>query len=375
MCVFHKRTTRWRAFLFFLSALLLVLAFRPDPPLRLRRTLRCRQLLRTCPAKGVVFNAGLIAFAYDQLSFSNTVMELDRLQNHLLLVYRMASSWWGAGSIVGVYLDSSSLTPMEDSTRVLFQSQMREDPRLFTHNGSLHLSYTMWGTGEPHAPVRFEATKSVFRHFPGHLVWQRTGFSPLTAAVTVGAVVDVMPRVGQNANTSLHAPWEKNWGFFSRGEELFVVYSIAPFSVYRLNTDSPPQGVLVAHETWSLPGLKNNLRGGTPPVLVDGLWYVFVHSASMMPPPGAPRHLFYSVFAITFFDSNFTVHRATPKPLLAKRRPHVYFPCGAIYSMHAHKWLISVGADDARIELYEISSTALHKLLHPVTTLQDSAMH
>ena len=335
----------------------------------IRRVFHCPDVSVHCHANTVVFNAALIAFSYENLTYTNHVDVLDEEYNHLLLVYRRATSWWGAGNIESVFLNSRTLKPILESHRTLFQVSMREDPRLFVHRKSLYMSYTLWGTGASGTNACAFCENIAFRHFREHVVWQRVAISSLAQNGAVGAIKDIVPFVGGNRNLEVAAKWEKNWGFFEYQEILYCLYSIQPFEIYRLDSfppsDTAPAGTLIISYKWKVPHtLPNSLRGGAPPVLVGSMWYAFVHSASPWPSGGSRRRPYYSMYVITF-HLNLTMYQFTPHPLLSRRGPHIYFPCGVVYVDSQYGFLVSFGVDDSSIELQFFNLSDVERVLYP----------
>ena len=336
------------------------------------KSLHCSHFTNECTAKTVTFNPGLIAFDYRRQVYTNVVDKLDPTLNHLFIAFKSTSSWWGACEIVGAVLNSRTLNPMKETTRVVFTSSMREDPRLFVIDGILHISYTLWGTADAKDGVAcFECGNIAFRHVENHLVWQRMALGTLAQDGSLVAK-DLMPDVGNNLNRSVFSSWEKNWGFFERGDELFLLYSIHPFVIYSVDKRYF-KGERVVELHWELPNGVYTIRGGSTPVLVGGTWYTFVHSASPWPPAGAKRRPRYSIYVLSFADSTFGLLKLTPTPLVMKNKPHIFFPSGALYVKEEETWLVSIGVDDSFIALMKVSMEYIEHQLRPLETRQSSS--
>ncbi len=115
------------------------------------------------------------------------------------------------------------------------------------------------------------------------------------------------------------------------------------------------------------------IRGGTPPILVDGLLWTFMHSSLGW----KHRYRRYYAGAIAFEPQPpFKPVLITPEPLLqgsqndrwAQKKPLVVFPCGAIFKND--KWLISMGVNDLCSAWVEIPHKSLATLMRPISDSQ-----
>ncbi len=184
-----------------------------------------------------------------------------------------------------------------------------EDPRLIADGDRLLLAFTQvhWDQSQERRTVRM-------------------ALGELNEAMVVTGCVS-MGRTGDR--------YEKNWQFFGGVEGLKAVYHSNPHSVGECREGSwqipPADGA-------SHPWAWGEVRGGTPPVLVDGEWFSFFHSSRKLVYYGG----FYG------FEAS-APHRVTRWPVAPCLRPgeggRVVFPGGAVYENG--EWLLAYGWNDA----------------------------
>lgn len=194
----------------------------------------------------------------------------------------------------------------------------REDLRLFEHQGELYGSYI--GLGE-------QGANQMLCKFDDHL------------------------KIIENWNTeySERLQNEKNWQFFSYGDELYCVYSIIPHTVLK----GLGNGKFVkAFETTAKIEWSNcYLRGGAPPVRDGDYYYHFFHIT--VPPGRGFRYKRYLAGCYVFIAKPpFTIQKIIPGPIIVPNRQErvrgkssVVFPCGAIKI--GDEWYVSYGYHDA----------------------------
>lgn len=163
--------------------------------------------------------------------------------------------------------------------------------------------------------------------------------------------------------------WQKNWVWFFHEDQLHMVYYANPHHVVRFDKDARP----VQEWNTANPGLRydyGELRGGTPPTLVDGEYWTFFHSSVDWCPRGGKR---YHMGAYSFEGRPpFRLLRYTPRPLLSGSdrdrnspdKPLVVFPCGAI--IRNGKWLVSFGVNDLDSAFIRIPHEDLIKQTTPL---------
>jgi predicted GH43/DUF377 family glycosyl hydrolase len=173
---------------------------------------------------------------------------------------------------------------------------------------------------------------------------------------------------------------EKNWTFFMReNEKPYAVYSILPHRVLGFSLEG--DGDIVFEEAtrtdWKLgayPVSHGGLRGGAPPVLVDGQFWSFAHSVH-----DAANGYRYAP-AVYSFDAQFPFAPvAGPVAPLALGNPfggtrtlehlnaavgEVIYPCGA--AREGARWLVSHGINDEYCAISNISHASVLATLAPV---------
>jgi predicted GH43/DUF377 family glycosyl hydrolase len=250
------------------------------------------------------------------------------------------SGWQGSG-IYAVQL-AADLTPQSAPKKLRLRVQGhanygKEDPRLFTHAGKLHVSY---------AGV-------VGKRYGTHV---NQCFARLTDAFdTEDTFAPHYPDRNQ---------WEKNWGFFDYKNDLFAVYTINPHCVLRVRSNDAE----LAYETpfpsrWE----GGELRGGAAPVLHRGEFYSFFHDR--IDAHGKPT---YRMGVYTFAARPpFRVTRFCPSPILSadpRTNPdnyaNVIFPGGA--AVDRDSWLIAAGIHDRYCEILRIPLAEIERRLAKV---------
>ena len=210
-----------------------------------------------------------------------------------------------------------------------------EDPRLFVHDGTLHVAWTA-----------ADYTRSP---------WRATMFYGRVETWGPPRVeVAHQPRYGLNLSDQR----EKNWQFFSLGGCLFAQYQASPQRVIQLVGDR------VVGE-WTSPGFAwghGRPSGGTPPIRTNrGTLLTFFHAFT----PHTERQRLYNFGAMEFSPvAPFQILRVSPGPIMTASdrwpvtsdgwSPLCVFPGGAID--HGDGWLVSAGVNDNGIRLFELYS-------------------
>jgi predicted GH43/DUF377 family glycosyl hydrolase len=254
---------------------------------------------------GFALNAGLIRHA-----------------GRLLLAYR--TDWAGAHCHVAELADD--LTPVRTvglaELRHPRADHGREDPRLFTFRGRLHVAYI----GVQGAP------KGVVTH---------QMYARLTDDLRVEEVF--------YPDYAFRRAWEKNWSFFEWENELFAVYSIAPHVVLHVKGN---KAYPFAETPTRFPWSGGHLRGGAPPVRVGEHYWHWFHGR-------LDANYRYNV-GLCVFEARppFNVVALSPDPLYWADGLNtdgnycpVVFPCGAV--LEGGRWRVSCGWNDRGIRVLE----------------------
>ena len=242
----------------------------------------------------------------------------------------MAGVALGQNDIVAFLLDDN-LVP-QHGIKVFIPAWHRkehfEDPRAVMHNGQIWISacsFVWWGTG-----------------------W--TGAHQVMSSVDDrwAATARVDPVYGKNGPTIYTGSGnEKNWLWFFHNNRPHLVYWATPHTVVEFDEHF---SMVKEHKTATeLNWHWGEIRGGTPPVLVDNEYWTFFHSST--PWQNGRRRYHMGVYA---FQSKppFAITRISSKPLLTgstrewwntNKLPCV-FPCGAI--VRHGEWLITFGVND-----------------------------
>jgi hypothetical protein len=137
---------------------------------------------------------------------------------------------------------------------------------------------------------------------------------------------------------------QKNWTFFSApGEtnQLLAIVNYCPLEIYRVNEMGPRLDQLYTYR-WNSP--VQGLRGGAPPVFVDGKYYVLLHTAKT-----------YRMYILVLDGQTLQPILFTPRQLLCSNAT-IEFPCGMLYNSQEAQWIISLGLDDTFCGIYTISA-------------------
>jgi len=163
-------------------------------------------------------------------------------------------------------------------------------------------------------------------------------------------------------------------------ERLFAVYSVVPHRVleFSLEGDGDITFTEVARREWTLeryPASHGGLRGGAPPVVRDGVAWVFCHSVH-----DSPVGYRYAAAAYCFSAQPSFAPTAQPiRPLrlnnpLGERRTferlnpavgEVIYPCGAAWD--GARWLISHGINDEHCAISRLSAAEVESTLQSCT--------
>lgn len=179
------------------------------------------------------------------------------------------------------------------------------------------------------------------------------------------------PVYGNNGRTlGENKGLEKNWLWFFHNNQPHLLYSSEPHITARFLDDKFEARETYIDEEGKLPWDLGQVRGGTPPVLIDGFYWSFFHSKLPIPKPFNYRY-FMGAYAFEPYPP-FKMAYYTPAPLLVGSsddewhpgKPLVVFPCGAV--MEGKEWFISLGVNDLLSAWCRIPHKALESRMVPL---------
>lgn len=203
-----------------------------------------------------------------------------------------------------------------------------EDPRLVVLSDDLFVSFT-----------NFKVS-----NYRAHQVLSKI-FNPASYYSTIAHILYGKNGVGLNENVG----HEKNWVWFDTPKGWAFVYDPWPHHVVITNGGEPAQSFV--SEPSACPWEFGQMRGGTPPVLVDGLYWTFFHSSCNDELVGPLRRRYYMGAYAFLPNPPYDIHSMTIEPLLAGSEEDggslpCVFPGGAVWQNG--KWLVVLGVNDYR---------------------------
>ena len=206
-----------------------------------------------------------------------------------------------------------------------------EDPRLFVHDDRLAIVYA--GVERPWSTIWY-------------------------------AEYDAQYEMRHKEQATYGGRLEKNWTPFTRDNDLFFVYNHDPFTVIQRRGDGQWRLKYCQDVVWGWDW--GEMRGGTPAIWHDGLYYHFFHSSGCV---GLTKVYFVGVYT---FDRDFRPVSITRLPIMSGHGDHytqpwgggpisAVFPCGAVF--RDDKWAISYGYLDSEVRVVEFDHDTIEKTL------------
>lgn len=168
--------------------------------------------------------------------------------------------------------------------------------------------------------------------------------------------------------------YQKNWLFWIRANRLHLLYKSDPWTVAEFGNSWQEKRVYVNEGAkWH----AGEIRGGTPPVLVDGRYITFFHSSN----PWRGNYRRYAMGIAAFSpEPPFELIAYTKEPILlgsqndpwGQRKPPCVFPVGAV--LNGDKWLLSLGINDMKAAWLEIPHQDVLKRLGLEPKLDESVI-
>lgn len=280
-----------------------------------------------------------------------------RHNGRTLLAYRVG---WESSNVRLCELDAA-YRPIAGTDKILALVHPhamggQEDPRLFVYAGKLHVAF-----------IGVRATSLTDRTpIPRQL------FARLTDD---GQVKHVWEPIYQRS-----ARIEKNWQPFEYDGTLYVVYSMNPWRILRLENGMAYEFAEGLGLTWDY----GDCRGGAPPVRRGDRYYAFFHGTDKRPQAGDRRvPSIYTMGAVEFAGTPpFQPLRITPHPILSPDMSQVppgpadregakwfaatVYPCGAFADEERNRWVVSFGFHDHWCRVAEFSFDQIEATLAPL---------
>ena len=221
-------------------------------------------------------------------------------------------------------------SPSLDQPRLI---EHAEDPRFFIHRGRLYCYYTL--------PIERDRR-----------IVYKVRVTELDALLCPVATYTIEYGHGK----------ERNWGFFTRGDELYAVYDPDGFKVLHFSDFEVADEYITPGLRWS----HGRACGSTPPVEHNGRLSMFFHSRRRERtwngrPTIASDRTYYIGYCEFEPDPPFRAVRysAYPIPLKEADEHMVIFPCSA--SRNGAGWRLACGFDDKRNGVVCVSDDAIER--------------
>jgi hypothetical protein len=295
------------------------------------------------------FNGTLIAHCKDKNTYSHVIDDISTCK--LINIYRNSSTPAPPCNTSVKEITTAGKIADPTSTKHIYINEYKEDPRVFTFKDQLYISYN-----------------KVHLDTKGYVTDVKVFYSRLNKDLTPDPEELTFP-----IPTNL---WEKNWLFFEYNNELCMIYSIYPLRIYNsigrvikdmdwihpydkavqadnitrrfLNKNiSDLKQFTKASSLFYKQGFTFDIRGGAPPVYLEGMYYLFAHSREM---PGAKYDMI-----VVVLDSNLNIYGATNPFKIHDACVRIVYPAGAIYDRKTSTWYISCGIDDINQSLISMT--------------------
>lgn len=161
--------------------------------------------------------------------------------------------------------------------------------------------------------------------------------------------------------------YQKNWVWWHRDGKLHLLYKSEPWTVATFGNHWVDSCTHYIGKSLTWP--YGTIRGGTPPIEVNGKLITFFHSSL----PWWARWRRYQVGALEFeAEPPFKPLRMTPEPLLkgsckdpwAVGKPPCVFPCGLV--RRGNHLLMAMGINDCRAGWMEMPIASVLSRLAPI---------
>lgn len=267
--------------------------------------------------------------------------------NRLILAARRTTVIGDSGINHIILWDLSDDMAVSNPRRLNFEGaqpeEHHEDPRLFAHDGKVWITCCNFILGS-YAHQVFGQVSDNLNVRRIHLEFGGNGRS-----------------IAENAGH------EKNWTFFTHERGLFLIYTMNPHLLVRVNNADPMEKYTTSQR--NLLWRYGPVRGGTCPVRVGDEYFAFFHSSI---PWMLRRRRYFMGFYAFEKDPPFQITRMSGAPLLSGSSkdpmktdsPLVVFPCGADY--FNGQWTVTMGINDKNTAWMKIPHQTLLDMTPPV---------
>lgn len=222
------------------------------------------------------------------------------------------------------------------------QREHWEDPRVTVLDGKVFMSCCNFRV--PQDPLQYHAHQLL------------VDLSVSTLNPPVAHVVYGRNGIHMDSNTGN----EKNWTWFNHRNGWHFIYESWPHHVVQTDRADPIFRFITNKS--ACPWEFGSMRGGSPAVARDDLYWCFFHSAVDRKTPQEPRRRYYMGAYAFEVDPPFSIKKITLEPLLVGSEEDggilpVIFPGGAL-AVDDH-WLVVFGVNDLRSGWIEIPHSDL----------------
>jgi predicted GH43/DUF377 family glycosyl hydrolase len=292
-------------------------------------------------------------------AFNPSIIEFE---SNYILTFRYSpdpesQSWL---SYIGIVLLNEEFNPISEpellTTRYIHSksASQSEDARIFSYRGRIFITYN---DNIDISPSRWCDKREIFI---AELLYDKNHFY----------LSKPLKLVHEQKSYLLQ---QKNWMPFEWENKLLFTYTINPHEVLYPNLYSG--GCYLSYNTSRNINWKfGPLRGGTPPILVDGEYLAFFHSGIKFASNCSSRvevwHYFMGAYTFSA-DPPFQLTKISPKPIVGEgfytwsnSEKRVIFPGGCVVS--ESKIHIAYGKDDCEVWIATLDKKALKESLIPI---------
>ena len=269
------------------------------------------------------FNPSMVVYNVQTKLFSYNITTYDGSER-ICMIYRSSNfPTKSKNSMVFIELDVYNYNFVNtDKQYALTSDEYKEDPRLIVGDSGkqLYIAFTTSIVDSNDFPITQKQSIS-------KLHWTHSDLSDIKMGD-----IQTMENVPGNEN---YTTWEKNWGFFEKNHNLFAVYSVTPFIIYKINNYN--DFTEIVNENWTNDIV---LRGSCPPLLINDMYYMVCHTPTYIP------------FIIAFDKDTLRLSKISKNKLCHNcHGDTIYFPCGCLYDLQSDELILSSGIDDKSIRI------------------------